>query len=165
MSIPALVFVRNYAHFSKKWTNCTWREPHMCVYNTVESPVFSRSVSRNYDRDCRFALGCGLLTRIFAQSRNPGYFLASRVHTFNPEFRPMLLWNPESRLSNEANPGSRNDPVFSVISTLITRTSRQLEEIFVSPQIISKRGNYNLVLLKRKFPRRLQILEITTTWK
>lgn len=79
MSIPTLVFVRNYAHVSKKWTNCAWREPHMCVYNTVESPVFSRSVSRNYDRDCRFALGCGLLTRIFAQSRNPGYFLASLV--------------------------------------------------------------------------------------
>ena len=62
---------------------------------------------------------------------------SSRVHTFNPEFRPILLWNPESRLSNEANPGSRNDPVFSVILTLLTRTSHQLEEIFVSPQIIS----------------------------
>ena len=52
----------------------------MRLYNTVESPVFSRSVSRNYDLDCRFALVCGLLTRIFAQSRNPdGYFLASLV--------------------------------------------------------------------------------------
>ena len=28
-----------------------------CLYNTVKSPVFLRSVSRNYDRDCRLTKG------------------------------------------------------------------------------------------------------------
>ena len=71
----------------------------MRLYNTVESPVFSRSVSRNYDCDCTFALGCWLLTQIFFQSRNPdGYFLASLVSCAHFQSRISLHIALKSRI-------------------------------------------------------------------
>ena len=50
---PLLMFTR---YMSKQYsqTNIEGKkgQPYMCLYNTVDSLVFSRSVSRNFDHDC-----------------------------------------------------------------------------------------------------------------
>ena len=44
-------------------------------------------------------------TQNFVQSRNPIFILTGILSI--PNFAPILLYNPESRVSNKGNPGTR----------------------------------------------------------
>ena len=63
-------------------------------------------------------------TQTFVLSLSRGLFLASRAYFWIPNLNPILLWNPESRASNNGDPGSRKtyrDPLHSCAFQLIDK--------------------------------------------